>query len=232
MGLINKIFSRTQKEKDENLTINFERVPYPMTADKEKFLQIITSTGYGALAINLRDYTNTLQFLADNISQKFGHDSGIYDAIIKDTVLCSNCGTNLTFRMAMNMVYGTIPARCEQCGSEMGYYIFDSVPSGNITEEDIALIRKYQRSLAQDWWTSNPNVRQITCNGLECDVFGKSMAAREIKRDAGYYTKSGIECEKCYNKRIAMSVPYLQAYPNYMGTGMVRRARVAYKKDN
>ena len=148
----------------------------------------------------------------------------MFNAIVKEKVICSKCNADLTFKVGMASIGKGGFNKCNHCGNNEAYYIFDCMSSADITQNDVDLIRKYQQTLAKDWWDNNPTVTQIACFGFDCDGYGK------VERGMGYFVETNIECERCYNKRFSGALDTLKRDPNYYGTGLVRRARTMFSR--
>ncbi len=87
-------------------------------------------------------------------------------------------------------------------------------PASDFTEGDLPAIREYLHFLAQQWWETEGAEPAVCerCNG-------------EVPRGYGCLMGASLYHAHCFDSLLDESLPYLRQNPNFLGQGVLQKAR-------
>jgi len=150
-------------------------------------------------------------------------------AILDSVLFCGSCGVAYKSSVLMSLItpYENVSTldKCPKCGSDqiLFLYRFDSSVK-DISETDMKSIRMYYKYLANLWWDTKTEAKKCdSCmtplkNG-EGYIFG-IIEGKNLQSDR-------LLCENCTSKILDDPdlLRKLKEYPDYMGKGLIKKAR-------
>jgi hypothetical protein len=209
--------------------IEYEGKKYLLFNDFQDFTKEIQKTKNAVLRTNFSSIKNQFSVLFKLFTDSYGANSNELRAIMNSLLFCGSCGVTYNSSVLVSLItsYKNVSPleKCPKCGSDQILFLYhcESLIT-DVTETDIKNIRQYYKYLATLWWNTKTESKK-------CDSCMKSL-----KNGEGYVfgiiegknlRSDRLLCEECTSKELNDPdlLRKLKDYPDYMGKGLIQKAR-------